>query len=431
MIRKLFLSIVLLGGLIFFTSSQMSDNGKAGRTNAPGETTCVNGCHNSYALNAGSGSISIQSPGTPSWVYTPGVTYNMSVTVSQTGVSLFGVGIEALTSTNANAGTLNITDAASTVIKSTTISGVSRRNIVHKLNGGASSNSKVFNFSWTAPAAGTGNVTFYFSGVAANGNTGESGDYVYNSSQVFTEMTCAAPDQPGSINGNVSVCSGTSVVYSISPVTGATSYTWTLPSGWAGTSSTESINVTSAYGTGDIAVVANNSCGSSPASILTVTGNALPVPVISMSSSNMADTLICSQANTYQWYLNSNMIAGANSSAYVPGQNGNYTVEVSDANGCTGMSADFAYTTLGIGTTTQSNSLSVFPNPAKNYLIVHSNEFTGAEFSIVDLAGSVVMKSTLTQTDNRIDISALSEGVYFTVIGNGDNKSITRFFITR
>jgi len=432
MIRKLTLAFVLLGILVFFTSSQMSDNGKAGKTNAPGETTCVNSCHSSYTLNSGSGTISIQSPNTPSYVYTPGTTYNMSVTVAQTGFDLFGVDIEALTGSNIDAGTLNITDAASTVIKNATVSGVARRNVVHKLDGGTGTNSKIFNFSWTAPAAGTGDVTIYFSGLAADGDGGKSGDYTYSSSQVFTEFVCASPAQPGSITGNATNCSGTSEVYSITPVAGATSYTWTLPLGWTGSSSTESITVTSATGTGDITVIANNSCGSSAASAIAVTGNALPMPVVTLNSSGGTDILTSSIANTYQWYLNGNLISGANGSTYTPLQNGNYTVEVSDANGCSGMSTDFAYTTLGISEKTGSDMFSIFPNPAKNYLTINaSRELINEEFKIIDIKGNVVLKAKLLNTDNKIDISGLAEGVYFAVCGNGINEKINRFYITK
>lgn len=113
----------------------------------------------------------------------------MSVTVARSANSLFGVAVEALDGSNANAGTLNITDAASTQIKSRTVSGVSRRNVVHQLNGGATSGSKEFDFSWTAPATNIGPVTFYFAGVAADAQGDEANDYVYSGSQVANPNT--------------------------------------------------------------------------------------------------------------------------------------------------------------------------------------------------------------------------------------------------
>jgi len=175
-----------------------------------------------------------------------------------------------------NGGTLNITDATHTQIKSATVSGVSRRNVVHTLDGGANPSSMTFNFSWTAPAAGTGPVTFYFAGVAADGDGNESNDYVYKSNQVFTEATCTTPAQPGSISGGATQCSGSAVTYSVATVSGATSYTWTLPSGWTGSSTSNSINVTSGSTSGNVTVTANNACGSSTAQTLAVTANTTP-----------------------------------------------------------------------------------------------------------------------------------------------------------
>ncbi len=272
MIKKLLLSTLPIILFAVFTSEQMSDNGKAAKTGSPSEVFCTD-CHGDFALNSGGGSATIQAPTMSGFQYTPGQTYAMSVTISRSASTLFGVGIEALTSANQNAGTLNITDAASTQIKSATAGGVSRRNIVHTLDGGATSASKVFNFSWTAPAAGTGNVTFYFCGAACNGNGNEGGDYCYSGSQLLTEISCITPVQPGAIAGATALCSGGTTTYSVAAVAGATTYTWTLPSGWSGTSTTNSINVTSSIASGNVTVTANNACGASPAATLSVSGS--------------------------------------------------------------------------------------------------------------------------------------------------------------
>ena len=85
--------------------------------------------------------------------------------------------------------------------------------------------------------------------------------------------TGGAPATPGSISGPVSVCRNTSgIVYSVTAVTGATSYVWTLPSGITGTSTTNSITVavSNLYSGGFICVAAVNSCGSSSSSCINV-----------------------------------------------------------------------------------------------------------------------------------------------------------------
>jgi hypothetical protein len=84
------------------------------------------------------------------------------------------------------------------------------------------------------------------------------------------------PGQPGIISGNTSPCQGTSQTYSISSVSGATSYTWTLPSGWTGSSTSTSITTTVGSISGTISVIANNSCGTSLVRNLSVTVSAAP-----------------------------------------------------------------------------------------------------------------------------------------------------------
>ncbi len=96
------------------------------------------------------------------------------------------------------------------------------------------------------------------------------------SSDTVIITTTTAPVQPGLISGNNQVCQGSSQTYSIAAVPGASSYTWILPSGWTGSSTTNSIAVTAGISGGNILVRANNTCGSSPDRTLAVTVNVVP-----------------------------------------------------------------------------------------------------------------------------------------------------------
>ncbi|MBK8586567.1 MAG: T9SS type A sorting domain-containing protein [Bacteroidetes bacterium] len=325
MLKKLTLLVLSLTTAVFFTSTMMSDNGKAGKTGSPGELTCID-CHGDFAANSGGGSIAVS--GITGGTYTPGTTYNLSVVIARTGSSLFGLGFEALTAANANAGTLTITNATQTQLKSATVSGVSRQSVVHQLNGGATSNTHTFTFNWTAPAAGAGNVTFYFAGVACDNDGNESGDYVYNSSLVLTEGGgCLPPAQPGTITGTAAVCAGSTQTYSVAAVSGATDYIWTKPSGWTGTSTTSSITVTAGSTGGAITVAAHNACGTSTVRSMTLTVNPSAAPAVSIATnpgsticSGTSVTFTATPTNNgttpaYQWKLNGANV-GTNSATY-------------------------------------------------------------------------------------------------------------------
>lgn len=61
MIKKLLLTALPIIAFAFFTSEQMSDNGKAAKTGSPSEVYCTD-CHNDFTRNTGGGSIAIAAP---------------------------------------------------------------------------------------------------------------------------------------------------------------------------------------------------------------------------------------------------------------------------------------------------------------------------------------------------------------------------------
>ena len=181
--KKLYKISFILGIVSLpFIAGVQNPTGKAGYTSSPGENNCTN-CHNTYNANAGAGSVSITSD-MVNWQYTPGTQYTINVTVAYTGKSNWGMGFEALLPSGANGGTLAA--GTGTTLKNATVGGNSRRNVCQS-SMASGSNSKTFTFHWTAPVAGTGNVTFYAVGLAANGTGNENGDYVYTTSQAITE----------------------------------------------------------------------------------------------------------------------------------------------------------------------------------------------------------------------------------------------------
>lgn len=81
--------------------------------------------------------------------------------------------------------------------------------------------------------------------------------------------------KPGPISGGTYVYTYHIIPYSVSPVPGATSYNWQVPSGWSGGGSGlgNSITVTVGPTGGDVIVTPVNSCGLGPSSKLRVTVN--------------------------------------------------------------------------------------------------------------------------------------------------------------
>lgn len=186
--RTLFVFAAFCLFLIMTSADILKKVGKSGNTGSPGENNCTE-CHTGSPVNT-AGMMSITSD-IPNNQYTPGQIYNIAVTVASEGKTIFGLGIEALKTSNTSAGTFIITNSAETQILNAPNG---RPNVTHKLNGGTATNSKTFTFQWTAPVAGTGNVTFYGSGVAGNSSNSNNGDLVYTTNMVLTEQIGNAID---------------------------------------------------------------------------------------------------------------------------------------------------------------------------------------------------------------------------------------------
>jgi len=93
---------------------------------------------------------------------------------------------------------------------------------------------------------------------------------------------------------------------------------------------------------------------------------------------------------------------------------GDYTVVVTDQNGCT---ATDTYTVIGttvptgINESAQNTSISVYPNPSNGTVFMKS-ETTGTIY-IIDLLGNTVASQSKNATRATLDLSDLSGGIYF------------------
>jgi hypothetical protein len=136
--------------------------------------------------------------------------------------------------------------------------------------------------NWSSLGAGTDHFAFsflstdsclYVGGIFGTVNQ----NIIANRIAKWIDNCAIPPAQPSAISGSAIICENTTQIYSVDPVNGASSYTWTLPAGWIGTSISNSITVLAGQAGGNITVTANNSCGSSAARTLGVTVNSSPI----------------------------------------------------------------------------------------------------------------------------------------------------------
>jgi len=94
---------------------------------------------------------------------------------------------------------------------------------------------------------------------------------------------------------------------------------------------------------------------------------------------------------------------------------------------------------LGAATTVQEleavfNNFTLYPNPANNTLFIRTNELEeGARLDILNNLGQTVQTNFINNNNSRnpIDVSKLSNGIYFAVFQNGTTRETQRLVISK
>lgn len=136
-------------------------------------------------------------------------------------------------------------------------------------------------YTWSVPAGasvtagqGTTSATVTFGGSSGNVSVTANNACGNSAASNLAITVNSTPAIPGAITGNTTVCANSaSEGYSIASVSGATSYTWSIPVGWTINSGqgTTAMNATATGTGGSICVNASNACGTSANNCMAVT----------------------------------------------------------------------------------------------------------------------------------------------------------------
>ena len=180
------LTLAILGIQVAFG---FSSGPPARRTGAPGDLVCAV-CHQGTSVNGGPGSVKIILPNGPT--YTPGTKQHIKVQVSDPDQMRWGFQLTArLNSDLANGRAGDLVPGTEGFTHVRCASGnfdnckADELQFIEHTSVGTRPGTPIggtFEFDWTPPAAGSGSVTLYASGNAANNDKGLTGDRIYTTS---------------------------------------------------------------------------------------------------------------------------------------------------------------------------------------------------------------------------------------------------------
>ena len=123
--------------------------------------------------------------------------------------------------------------------------------------------------------------------------------------------------------------------------------------------------------------------------------------------------------NSYQWSVNNQTILGGTNQNVIPSINGNYTVEVTDSNGCSGISFPFSVTTASINEESHKTSIH-----KTGQTIVIKTEEIDAEIYVYDLSGRLVTTKAQTGQTTKISIKNVTQ-IHLVKVIDSNGKMIS------
>src|SRR4029077_12416472 len=246
--------------LVLFATAFTRPSYTSSNLNTPTKDVCA-GCHNGTAAAGGSAVLNFPS----GLIYTPGVTQHLSVKITDPTHTRGGYLLTARlgSSISSQGGSFTATDANSTVVSNGAIQDMDATNFA----------TLTWNFDWTPPAAGAGNVNFYLIGYATGSPGGTtSGNGAYQSTATLTPAATAPDFSLSASPRNLTVAQGSngSSVITVAPqngFTGSVSLSASgLPSGV-----TASFNPASATTTSSLTLTASATAATGTSTV-TITG---------------------------------------------------------------------------------------------------------------------------------------------------------------
>ncbi|MEN9972803.1 MAG: hypothetical protein RIS20_1150 [Bacteroidota bacterium] len=184
------------------------------------------------------------------------------------------------------------------------------------------------------------------------------------------------------------------------------------------------------YNSGIYSVVAINSsgCVSFSDTLTAVYCNPFISPSIALNSANELVLSNYPVASTIEWILDGAVLPNQNNDTITPPTNGTYSVQVTDAYGCSFGTSDFQ---LSVSIAEfEIGQWMIYPNPTRDIIHIDVEEkMIGATVELLDLSGRIMTTSKINQSTNLFELGDFPRGTYFICINNNGIKQTKKLII--
>ncbi len=157
---------------------------------------------------------------------------------------------------------------------------------------------------------------------------------------------------------------------------------------------------------------------------LIVVPEPLPMATITLDGLSMES----SPATSYQWYLDSVPVPGADDQTWEAEENGHYFVRITDSIGCSANSDTVFIFTVGIPQASRVD-IGLWPVPVADHLNLRGMDpsVMGAAYDILDTSGRSVQHGPVHGTTAVIDVHGLASGPYLLSLRGMPSTTALRF----
>ena len=304
------------------------------------------------------------------------------------------------------------------------------------------------NYVWSLPpdvtvvsGAGTNFIVVNFGPNAVSGQVSVAGNNLCGNGPVSPPLNVSVGPLPwpaGQPVGEPAVCHGdTGIVYYVTPILGALSYSWNITNGGVITSGNGTNSIWAKFpvlsvSPCEITVYGINACGHGNVSpVKSVTVKAVPeTPVITQSGSGIQSNYFSGN----QWYYNGILIPGSDQQTLYPEHSGDYFVIVT-LDGCPSDTSNIIHFIMTNTLEQNATSINVFPVPGDGCFIVtvRNSEAGPLTFSVLNNLGVKIYekgwKDAPSDICKTIDLRPISSGVYTLVIESQSGRCIRKIVV--